>query len=97
MVLWQYTQVVWLGRPIAESNWQPASALPATMINEYESGIERDMEKQVFSSGGQTITTITSVTKQHSMQPQPKRPHRNPSAVESANSGYVVHFTMVNS
>lgn len=62
-----------MGRPIAECSWELASKLPSTTIAEYESGIEYDMEKQIFSSGGQTITTITSVSRpEDSMQSEPK-------------------------
>lgn len=84
-----WIQVVWLGRPIAESSWEPAATLPATMITEYENGVQRDLEEEVFSSGGQTITTIKSVTRQQeSTQPEPKRPCRSTNAIESSNSGY---------
>ena len=38
-------QVVWLGRPVAESTWEDAASLPSSMISEYEQGISRDVQK----------------------------------------------------
>ena len=53
-------QVVWLGKPTTASTWVSAASLPmAHMISEYEDGVRREVVEEKFSSGGQTIHTIT--------------------------------------
>ena len=79
-------QVAWLGRPIAESSWESASSLPTSIVEEYERGIQRNVESNFSSSGGQTLCTITSGLKEDVLaQPAPKKPCL--SEAESSNSG----------
>lgn len=83
-------QVVWLGRPITESSWEPASSLPSDIIEEYESGIQRDVQEKSYTSGGQTIYTLLSARESNSAaQPHTKKPRLDKSTIESSNSGWV--------
>ena len=56
-----HLQVVWLGRPIAESTWEHSTSLPSSLVSEHERGILRDVEKQPYHSGGQTICVLRSI------------------------------------
>lgn len=79
-----YMQVVWLGRPVAESSWEPASSLPTTLIKEFDDGIQREIEEHSYTSGGQTICTLSS--SQKDAEPEPKKVCLRCS-IESSNSG----------
>ena len=48
-------QVIWLGRPIADSTWEPESSLPPSLVADYEAGILREIQKETFTTGGQTV------------------------------------------
>lgn len=67
-------QVVWLGKPTTASTWVSAASLPMHMISEYEDGVRREVVEEKFSSGGQTIHTLTSQSMQVLSAPQNKRP-----------------------
>lgn len=43
-----------------DTTWEPASTLPSELVAEFESGIQRQVVDDKFSSGGQTIHTLTS-------------------------------------
>ena len=60
MNLTTYQQVVWLGRPEAESTWEQASNLPVKVVTDYEKGIEYGVEAESFTSGGETFRTLFS-------------------------------------
>ena len=81
---------MWLGRPVTESTWESATSLPENIVQEFEAGIQRDIQEKPFSSGGQTIHTITS-TKPNSVQDcvpsSSKKTCIDPTAIESSNSG----------
>ena len=74
------TQVVWLGRPITDSTWEPESNLPSTLVAEYEAGIVREVQKQTFTTGGQTVHTLSA----SATQPSVKRPRTDVSEYTSA-------------
>ena len=59
---------------MAESSWELASNLPPTLIYEFENGIHRNVHEQSYTSGGQTIYTLSS-SRQDSCtaQPDPKK------------------------
>ena len=63
-------QVVWLGRPIADSTWEPESTIPPSLVREYEAGILREIHKQTFTTGGQTVHTLSASAR----EPNVKRP-----------------------
>lgn len=65
---------MWLGKPITASAWVSASSLPMHMISEYEDGVRREIVEEKFSSGGQTIHTLSSQSMQVLSGPQKKRP-----------------------
>ena len=78
-------KVVWLGRSSADATWEPESTLPAHLIQEFEGGLHRSMEKSMFSSGGQTHTTISTKLVGDISQLPHKRP-RVESFIDSANT-----------
>lgn len=43
-----------------DTTWEPASTLPSELVAEFESGIQRQVVDDKFSSGGQTIHPLTS-------------------------------------
>ena len=65
------TQVVWLGRPIAENTWEPSSS---SLLSSYEAGIAQEIYRETFTSGGHTIhTLVTMPTKDTKAEPSCKR------------------------
>ena len=48
---------------MAESTWEHSASLPSSLVSEYEREILRDVEKQSYHSGGQTICFLNSVHK----------------------------------
>ena len=82
-----YFQVVWLGEPITKTTWEAATDLPVEMVKEYEDGLKRDIQEDVYISGGQTVCTLSSALK--SLQPEAKKPCLQTSLTDSSNSGYV--------
>ncbi len=52
------------------TTWEPASCLPPSLISEYEKGVQRDIDEDVFTSGGQTIHTVSSKTTTSSVKRQ---------------------------
>jgi hypothetical protein len=64
-------------------------------VSEYERGILRDIEKQSYHSGGQTICFLNSVyQKNESMEPSSKRICLEKNA-ESTNTGYVKETSII--
>ena len=76
-------QVVWLGRPIADSTWEPESSLPPSLVSEYEAGILREIQKETFTTGGQTVHTLSTSTTESNV----KRPRTDLSEHNSTLSG----------
>ena len=50
-------QVVWLGKPFADSTWKPQDILPCSLVADYEAGIMREIAKDTFTTGGQLVHT----------------------------------------
>lgn len=74
---------------MAESTWEHSASLPSSLVSEYERRILRDVEKQSYHSGGQTICFLNSVHKVNdSIEPSSKRVCLEKNA-ESTNTGYV--------
>jgi len=67
--------VLWLGRPTTESNCEQASSLPQKMVEEYESGVKHDLQKDFSTSGGLTVYTLLSAVHCNSddMEPNVKK------------------------
>ena len=53
-------QVARIGISSSCSTWEPASCLPPTIVSEFESGVQRDLTENIFSSGGQTLHVVCS-------------------------------------
>ena len=51
------TKVVWLGRPLTESMWEPETSLPQDFVADYEVGFLQEVQSETFTTGGQTIHT----------------------------------------
>ena len=54
------SQVVWLGKPITESTWEPGESLPVSLVAEYEAGVTQDIQRDALTIGGQTVHTLSS-------------------------------------
>jgi len=80
-------QVVWLGDPLTKSTWESAADLPGALVKEYEDGLSREIQGDAYTSGGQTVCTLSSTLKP--TQPQAKKACMHHSSKESSNSGYV--------
>ena len=63
--------MVWLGKPVANSTWEPKSILPEALVESYEAGATQDIQREGMASGGQTVYTLSTSLKE---QPPPKRP-----------------------
>ena len=81
-----------MGKPEAQSSWQPKSALPAHIVDEYERGIHQEIQINSFVSGGQTISMLAHGS--DSTQPtrgelgsNSKQQRIDTSHTESTNSG----------
>lgn len=57
------------------------------MVQEYEDGFCRVIQEDAYTSGGQTVCTLSSVPKP--LKPPAKKPCMQESLTESSNSGYV--------
>lgn len=66
--------MIWLGRPLTESSWELASSLFNVLIQDYEHGIQHDLHQKSYTSGGQTIHTLSTVCKDETPPPEAKRP-----------------------
>ena len=78
---------MWLGRPLAESSWEAASSLPEYLVQDYENGIEHEIQEEVFTSGGHALHTISTKRCDGLTEPVQKKKHHIPSSVESTNKG----------
>lgn len=76
--------MVWLGKPITESNWEPVSKLPSSMVQEYENGIQRNICSSVSISGGHSLCTISATLQGDNTETVLKKPRLD---IESSNSG----------
>ena len=84
-------QVVWLGRPITESTWEPEASLPQTLVKEHEAGITQDIQKDTLTSGGQTVHTLSTTRVQFkNVESIPKRVKTDPAENISDPSGYII-------
>lgn len=50
----------WLARPITDSRREPESTLPPSSVADYEAGIVREIQKESFTTGGQTVHTLSA-------------------------------------
>ena len=82
------TQVVWLGKPVTDSTWETAESLPTTLVQEYESGIVRDIQKESFTTGGQTVHTLSTVPVTRGEESTTKRLKIDLAEHDSLSSGY---------
>ena len=69
--MYMYLQVVWLGKPMTRSTWEPKSSLPEALVESYEDGLTQEIQREGMASGGQTIYTLSTSLRE---QPPPKRP-----------------------
>ena len=63
----------WLGRPLTETSWEPALSLPSKMVEEYESGVKRDLKEDFSTSGGLTVCTLLSAVQSDDVEPNVKK------------------------
>ena len=84
--------MIWLGRSVTESSWEVASSLPDVLIEDYERGIQHDLHQQSYTSGGQTVHTLSTVPKvDETSPPEAKRPCVV-DTVQSSSSGYACAY-----
>lgn len=80
-------QVVWLGRSLTESSWEPESSLPKELVQDFEQGIQHDIHEDVFASGGQYLHTISTKRCESPEKPLQKKICLETSTIESSNKG----------
>ena len=83
--------MIWLGRSVTESSWEVASSLPDVLIEDYERGIQHDLHQQSYTSGGQTVHTLSTVRKVDETSLEAKRPCVV-DTVQSSSSGYACAY-----
>lgn len=52
-------QVLWLGRPECNATWEPACSLPQKVVDDYETGVAREIELDTTSLYGHVCNTVT--------------------------------------
>lgn len=73
---------------MAESSWEPAASIPSSIIEEFEEGVQREVQKEAYTSGGQTIYTLSSMRQDKSTsQSKAKKPRLEQNSTVSSNSG----------
>ena len=75
--------VVWLGKAIAESTWEPKDNLPDLLVTEYETGIFREIQRERLTSGGHTVYTLST----NAVDPSAKRQRTDTADYTSTHSG----------
>ena len=84
--------MIWLGRSVTETSWEVASSLPDVLIEDYERGIQHDLQQQSYTSGGQTIHTLSTVRKVDETSPPEAKRHCVVDKVQSSSSGYACTY-----
>ena len=57
--------MVWIGGTSCDSTWEMCSSLPKQLVDEFEDGVRRELIDSTFSSGGETVHTLSSVPVSH--------------------------------
>ena len=78
---------MWLGCPEHEITWEPASVLPASIIEEYEAGLVVDTSTECSNYYGHTASTI--VVQKSTGEPATKK-SRNERHIPKATEGLVL-------
>ena len=69
------TKVVWLERPLTKNTWEPETSLPQELVADYEAGFLQEVQRETFTTGGQTIRTLsTAPTKEVCKESRAKCP-----------------------
>ena len=77
-----------MGEPVTKTTWENAADLPREMVKEYEDGLNRTIQEDMYTSGGQTLCILSTALK--SLQPEAKKPCLQTGSVDSSNSGYAI-------
>lgn len=88
LLFFPYFKVAWLGEPVTKTTWENAADLPKEMVKEYEDGLNRTIQEDMYTSGGQTVCILSSALKP--LQPEAKKICLQSGFVDSSNSGYVI-------
>ena len=54
-----------IGATTSNSTWEICTSLPKQLIEEFESGVHRDVVDLSFTSGGETLHTLSSKPVSH--------------------------------
>ena len=65
-------QIAWMTTSTVETSWEPALNLPVELVEDYERGTETEVE-EMFTSGGQTVATLSTHRQDSSSVTQPQR------------------------
>ena len=49
-----------IGEATLATTWEMSSSLPKQLVDEFECGIQRDIIDEAFTSGGETVHTLSS-------------------------------------
>lgn len=72
-------EVAWLGKPVVDTTWESSSSLPDALIQEFETS-QNSAVLESFSSGGQTVHTLSLQKRGDSCEPAAKRPRQDDSS-----------------
>jgi len=75
-------QIVQINNGAVSTRWQPASAIPGSLIEEYEKATLGDVIAS-YTSGGQTIKTVSINSAKDNESPQPKKARRENDDIEN--------------
>ena len=45
---------------MTESTWEPETSLPQDLVADYEAGLFQEVQRESFTTGGQTIHTLST-------------------------------------
>lgn len=75
-------QVVRINNGAVSTRWEPVSAIPGSLIEEYEKSTLGDVITS-YTSGGQTINTVSINSAKDNDVPQPKKARRENDDIEN--------------
>ena len=62
---------------LIDSSWEHASSLPHSLVKEFEDGNEWKIQRESFTSGGETIHMLSAQKNDGELPPKPKRPRED--------------------
>ena len=61
-----------IGATSSDTTWEICTSLPKQLVKEFENGVHRSVVDESFSSGGETLHTLSSKPASHHSIKRPK-------------------------